>query len=87
MPAILLGRDPTCTLVLPGDDRVSGRHAWIRAEGRVVLIEDLNSTNGTALNGVAVQAPSPLADGDLIRLGGTELRVGLPKGAVGTGAR
>ncbi len=86
-PAILLGRDPSCTLVLSDDDRVSGRHAWIRAEGRVILIEDLDSTNGTALNGVAVQAPSPLADGDLIRLGGTELRVGLPKGAVGAGAR
>ncbi len=87
VPAILLGRDPTCTLVLSGDDRISGRHAWIRAEGRVVLIEDLNSTNGTALNGVAVQAPSPLADGDLIRLGGTELRIGLPGAALGPGAR
>lgn len=76
-PAILLGRDPTCTLALPGDDRVSGRHARIRAEGRALLIEDLNSTNGTALNGVAVHAASPLCDGDLIRLGGTELRVGL----------
>lgn len=81
-PAILLGRDPTCTLALSGDDRISGRHARIRVEDRTVLLDDLDSTNGTALNGVVIRAATPLRDGDLIRLGGIELRVGLPTAAL-----
>jgi pSer/pThr/pTyr-binding forkhead associated (FHA) protein len=39
------------------------------------MIEDLGSTNGTQVNGVPIQAPYALADGDLIGLGRSELRV------------
>ena len=77
-PALLLGRDPACALVLPDDDRVSARHAQLRVQDGRVLLEDLGSTNGTVLNGVAIHAAHPIADGDLVRLGGTEVRIGLP---------
>ena len=37
--------------------------------GHEVSIEDLGSKNGTFVRGKRIQAPSPLADGDEIRLG------------------
>jgi pSer/pThr/pTyr-binding forkhead associated (FHA) protein len=42
-------------------------------------VEDMRSTNGTFLNGVALDGTYRLKDGDLILLGGTELRVSLPE--------
>lgn len=76
-PDAVLGRRPDCTLSLPQDDLVSGRHARLTVEGRRVLVADLGSTNQTFLNGVAVHAPHPLSDGDLLRIGQSEFRVRL----------
>jgi pSer/pThr/pTyr-binding forkhead associated (FHA) protein len=45
------------------------------------LVEDLGSTNGTALNGSPISGQRRVADGDLILLGRTELRLTLIKGA------
>ena len=53
------------------DNTVSRRHAELRREeGRLVLY-DLNSVNGTYLNGVRVSKPSTLKHGDQIRIGST----------------
>jgi pSer/pThr/pTyr-binding forkhead associated (FHA) protein len=49
--------------------RISREHARIRREGRKLILEDLNSTNGTFLNDERVQAPVTLRDGDRITLG------------------
>ncbi|WP_170265802.1 VWA domain-containing protein [Thiohalocapsa marina] len=76
-PDAVLGRRPDCTLSLPQDDLVSGRHARLTLEGRRVLVADLGSTNQTFLNGVAVHAPHPLSDGDVLRIGQSEFRVRL----------
>ena len=76
-PAALLGRDTGCALALPEDDRVSTRHARLVLQGRQVVLEDLGSTNQTFLNGVAIGAPHPIHDGDLLRIGGSEFRVRL----------
>lgn len=64
---VVLGRDPGCAVPLPADD-VSRRHARIapREGGHVVV--DLGSTNGTWVNGRAVDVHR-LAGGDLLRLG------------------
>ena len=78
-PAALLGRDTACTLALPEDDRVSTRHARLVLQGRQVVLEDLGSTNQTFLNGVAIGAPHPIHDGDLLRIGGSEFRVRLQR--------
>ena len=48
----------------------SREHATIRREGRRSLIEDMNSTNGTFLNGERVQGSIPLRDGDQLIIGG-----------------
>lgn len=54
------------------DSFASSRHAQITRQGRVVVIEDLGSTNGTFLNGETLTGPQPLHDGDRIRIGDSE---------------
>jgi pSer/pThr/pTyr-binding forkhead associated (FHA) protein len=65
-----IGRDPGCDVWIDADG-VSRRHARIRVEGQAANLEDLGSTNGTFLNGTAVNRPARLKDGDRIRLGKT----------------
>ena len=48
---------------------VSRHHARIRISGTEAAIEDLGSKNGTYLRGERLATPSPLTDGDEIRLG------------------
>jgi hypothetical protein len=68
---VQIGRAPGCDIVL--DDRnVSRRHAEIRRRGPVVVLIDLDSTNGTIVNGRRVRE-HPLADGDRITLGNSRL--------------
>lgn len=76
-----IGREGDVMLV---DGKVSRRHAQITSENGQLLLEDLNSTNGTKLNGTAL-APGekkPVAGGDTISFGGYEVKVSLP-GAIG----
>jgi hypothetical protein len=68
---VQIGRAPGCDIVL--DDRnVSRRHAEIRRRGPVVVLIDLDSTNGTIVNGRRVRE-HPLADGDRITVGNSRL--------------
>jgi DNA-binding winged helix-turn-helix (wHTH) protein len=68
----VLGRDPDLELFIdaPG---VSRRHAMIRVSGGDATIEDLGSKNGTFVADRAASAPTPLTDGDVIRLGSVEV--------------
>ena len=52
---------------------VSRRHARIVVEAGQVILEDLGSKNGTFLRGQRISAPTPLADGDVFRLGRVSL--------------
>jgi len=56
---------------------VSRRHARLFLAGEALQIEDLGSTNGTAVNGTAVVAGAPVAlqAGSRLRLGDVELSV------------
>jgi hypothetical protein len=54
------------------DPFASSRHARISRQGRVLVIEDLGSTNGTYLNGEPLSGPQPLHPGDRIRIGDSE---------------
>lgn len=71
---VLLGRNPEATLVLE-DDYASGRHARVYAEGRDWYVEDLGSTNGTLVNGSAIDRPEKLQDGTQLRIGTTVLEL------------
>jgi pSer/pThr/pTyr-binding forkhead associated (FHA) protein len=54
------------------DPFASSRHARISRQGRILVIEDLGSTNGTYLNGSPLSGPQPLHPGDRIRIGDSE---------------
>jgi DNA-binding winged helix-turn-helix (wHTH) protein len=64
----LLGRDGDVAVWLESPT-ISRHHARIHISGGDAIIEDLGSKNGTHLHGERLTAPSPLTDGDEIRLG------------------
>lgn len=67
-----IGRLPESDLCLTEDRRVSRQHAVIHRAPTAFLLTDLNSGNGTFLNGVLLTAPTVLQSGDQIRVGHTE---------------
>ena len=74
-----IGRDPECTVVLPGND-VSRRHAEVRRAGVLPLVRDLGSRNGTWVNGAKIEE-RPLGPRDVLRIGEwVGLVVELPRG-------
>ena len=70
----LIGRNPTTDITLL-DDGISREHAIILydAESDTYSLEDLQSTNGTQVNGKRVRSVT-LADGDEVRVGRTLFR-------------
>ena len=68
----VLGRRPHNDVVME-NLAVSGEHALLTLENEVVAIEDLNSTNGTFVNGFPVKR-QVLADKDLIQIGKYRIR-------------
>jgi hypothetical protein len=70
-PRLLVGRAPDCDLKLT-DPGVSRRHALIREERGVFLLEDLDSTNGTLVDDVPI-GQHQLAPGERIQVGSTIL--------------
>jgi len=71
----LLGRAGNCDLTLEDDVEISGQHALLLRTAGKLIIRDLNSTNGTLVNGVPIHNDYPLRNGDLLLLGRTELRI------------
>lgn len=65
---ITIGRDPAVDFVLD-DSEVSRSHAKIYYEDGSYFIEDLDSTNGTFVNGKCIKKPLQLKDKDLITIG------------------
>ena len=70
--SLVIGRNADCGIVV-ADARASRQHAEIRAQGNGFVVHDLDSMNGTLVNGTAIRE-HPLTDGDEVRLGNTVLR-------------
>jgi transcriptional regulator with PAS, ATPase and Fis domain len=70
-PCVTIGTLPENGIVLT-DTTVSRRHAVVEETAKGYLLRDLDSTNGTFLNGVRVRE-GYLAAGSVIRLGQTEM--------------
>jgi pSer/pThr/pTyr-binding forkhead associated (FHA) protein len=60
---------------IPGDTRLSPRHCGIYRREGFFYVEDLQSTNGTYLNGVPVAGPQRLEQDSILLAGSMELRV------------
>ena len=80
-PSVVIGRGTNADLRID-DPGISRRHVEFRlqsgAEGVVVSVLDLGSTNGTTVNGRRVQQ-SPLADGAVVQIGSTRIVVRAPQ--------
>ncbi len=72
--AVLIGRAPSCTLVLD-DDYSSSRHARIFPQADQWWVEDLGSTNGTFLGDQRVDQPTPVPPGMQVRVGQSVLEL------------
>src|SRR5271166_5315376 len=70
---VLVGKGPACDLRL-GDPLVSRRHASIEVTPTRLRVTDLESTNGTMVNGVPVDA-AYVGAGDRVRVADTVLLV------------
>lgn len=78
---LTVGRDPSCDLALPWDDRVSRTHAVLERLGHAwTLADDGISRNGTFLNGARLSSRQRLDDRDTVRVGGTTLTFRQPVG-------
>jgi pSer/pThr/pTyr-binding forkhead associated (FHA) protein len=69
-----IGRDVNNAIVVD-DEFVSAEHAVLTFRGRTWYVEDLESTNGTFVNGSPVESVAPLGYGDEIQLGQVRLRL------------
>lgn len=68
----LIGRNPTTDITLV-DENISREHAIVLRDGDAFSIEDLQSTNGTKVNGKGIRS-QPLHPGDEIQVGHTRFR-------------
>jgi eukaryotic-like serine/threonine-protein kinase len=71
-----IGRTQGNDIILP-DPTVSRRHARLSFHNGQWYLEDLNSSNGSFVNGVRIYRPAPLMDGDELRLGDEVITFGL----------
>jgi predicted component of type VI protein secretion system len=81
----IVGRDPDADIHIE-DEAVSWNHLEIEARGGVLMATDLDSRNGTAINGEPLDRPRRLRDGDTLIVGGHRLEISdpLPGRAGGT---
>jgi pSer/pThr/pTyr-binding forkhead associated (FHA) protein len=73
---VTVGRSSSVDFAVSEDPRISGRHFQIQCGDDTCHLKDLNSTNGTLVNGTAVRE-SPLRDGDEVLAGQTRFVVSI----------
>jgi hypothetical protein len=71
---VVVGRAPGVDIVVAAS-YVSGRHARFSPLGDSLIVEDLGSTNGTAVNGERIAGAMQLEDGDRVSVGDVVLKV------------
>ena len=64
----VIGRSLDCNLTIE-DPLVSRQHARIEVDDEGGKVEDMGSRNGVRVNGVQIRGPTPLKDGDRVRIG------------------
>jgi transcriptional regulator with GAF, ATPase, and Fis domain len=69
-PGLVFGRAPEPKMAAIPHATISRQHAAVRVGmGGVLLLEDLQSRNGTRVNGARLELPAPLQPQSLVRLG------------------
>ncbi|MAX65297.1 MAG: FHA domain-containing protein [Bacteriovoracaceae bacterium] len=70
----IIGRADTCDIKIP-DDKVSSKHLRIHVEDDCVYIEDLETSNGTDVNGIELVSlqKKEIYEGDVVTIGEVDL--------------
>jgi FHA domain protein len=71
---VVIGRSASSDIVID-EPFVSGAHARLSLQGPALVLEDLNSTNGTLVNGHMIDCAVTLRAGDEIQIGDAIMRV------------
>lgn len=71
---VVVGRSPGADIVI-GASYVSGRHARFQLMGQNLFVEDLDSRNGTGVNGNLITGPTSLRNKDIVNVGDVVIRV------------
>jgi predicted component of type VI protein secretion system len=71
---MVIGRSMSSDVAI-NDRFLSRHHARLRRAGKVWLIEDLGSRNGTFVNGVRADAPTTVKAGDIITMSASVIRI------------
>lgn len=71
---VIVGRSPGADIVIAAG-YVSGRHARFTLMGQNLFVEDLGSTNGTAVNKQLISEPTALKNNDVVNVGDVAIRV------------
>ena len=66
---------------------ISSHHCEIHLRGNEVIVKDLNSTNGTFINGQPVTGEGVLKPGQILRLGQVEMRLESDEAKVSSGKK
>ncbi|SCF09606.1 FHA domain-containing protein [Micromonospora mirobrigensis] len=74
----VIGRAMATADIVLQDPHLSRKHATVQVTDEGVALVDLGSTNGTWVNDRRIDAPAWLSDGDVIRMGRSELRFSDP---------
>jgi hypothetical protein len=69
-----IGRDPTNDIVL-ADRSVSGHHAVVRYMNGEWVLADLDSRNGTYVNGAAIATETSILEHDVVQFGAVRLQM------------
>jgi pSer/pThr/pTyr-binding forkhead associated (FHA) protein len=70
---VSIGRMASCELAMTWDSEVSRAHALLEQAGGAWTIEDRGSSNGTLVNAARITRPQVLHDGDVVRIGRTQI--------------
>ena len=73
--AYLVGRRPQMDLCIPDDGYVSGTHCKFELVEGDLFLTDLESSNGTKVNGVKITEKTKVTENDVVRIGKMEYRV------------
>jgi pSer/pThr/pTyr-binding forkhead associated (FHA) protein len=73
----VVGRSPDDSAYAVNEDSISRRHCAFYAQGNNLYVRDINSTNGTFVNGRQLSSGEsvPLENGAEVRLGGVKFKV------------
>ena len=77
---VVIGRQQNCDIVLGDRNTISKLHCRLILATNSLMIEDLNSRNGTFVNGKRITSPTQVRNGDTIRLGDSQFRLSIMAG-------